>query len=141
MSFAGIGAIVVCHFGAAGAGATPGRPCRATCCAVAVCAVVGALVALPALRLRGLYLALATWPSACSSPAWCSAEIAERELLRLHGSHFFPAGSLTMPRPSSVGSTSSANAPFLMLVTVVFALIGICLVACAAAHYGRRSRR
>lgn len=54
MSFVGIGAITMAKVG--GDGATP----AGVIVALAVCAVVGALVALPALRLTGIYLALAT---------------------------------------------------------------------------------
>src|SRR5439155_9605863 len=53
MSFAGAGAIVMAHNGAGG------QPVMLLLVAV-VCAAVGALVALPALRLSGIYLALAT---------------------------------------------------------------------------------
>lgn len=54
MSFVGIGAIAMSKVGADGA--TP----AGVIVALVVCAVVGALVALPALRLTGIYLALAT---------------------------------------------------------------------------------
>src|SRR5690606_4744072 len=53
MSFAAIGALVMAHHG-------QGGDPLALLLAAVVCAVVGALVALPALRLSGLYLALAT---------------------------------------------------------------------------------
>ena len=53
LSFAGVGAVVMAHVG------TNGNPLGIVA-AVVVCAIVGALVALPALRLSGIYLALAT---------------------------------------------------------------------------------
>ena len=52
-AFAGIGAVVMHQWG------SDGNP-LALVAVVLVCAVVGALVALPALRLKGLYLALIT---------------------------------------------------------------------------------
>ncbi|MEY2571462.1 MAG: branched-chain amino acid transport system permease protein livM, partial [Acidimicrobiaceae bacterium] len=52
MSFAGIGAVVMAHHGEGG------NPLALVLVAL-VCGVVGAIVALPALRLSGIYLALA----------------------------------------------------------------------------------
>ncbi len=52
LAFAGIGAVVMYQWG------SDGNPLALVL--VVVCAVVGALVALPALRLKGLYLALST---------------------------------------------------------------------------------
>jgi len=63
MSFAAIGALVMAHHGEGG------NP-LALILAAAVCAVVGALVALPALRLSGLYLALATAAFAVFLDRW-----------------------------------------------------------------------
>ena len=63
MSFAGIGAVVMAHNGAAG------QPLTLVLVAV-VCGVVGALVALPALRLSGIYLALATGAFAVILDRW-----------------------------------------------------------------------
>jgi branched-chain amino acid transport system permease protein len=63
MSFAGIGALVMAHHGQGG------DPLALLLVAV-VCAVVGAIVALPALRLSGLYLALATAAFAVFLDRW-----------------------------------------------------------------------
>jgi branched-chain amino acid transport system permease protein len=63
MSFAAIGALVMAHHG------DGGNPVALLYVAVA-CAVVGALVALPALRLSGLYLALATAAFAVFLDRW-----------------------------------------------------------------------
>lgn len=63
MSFAAIGALVMAHHG-------DGGDPLALLLAAAVCAVVGALVALPALRLSGLYLALATAAFAVFLDRW-----------------------------------------------------------------------
>jgi branched-chain amino acid transport system permease protein len=63
MSFAGIGAIVMAHHG------TGGDP-LAVVYATLLCAVIGALVALPALRLSGIYLALATAAFAVALDRW-----------------------------------------------------------------------
>jgi branched-chain amino acid transport system permease protein len=63
MSFAAIGALVMAHHG-------HGGDPLALLLAAVVCAVVGALVALPALRLSGLYLALATAAFAVFLDRW-----------------------------------------------------------------------
>jgi branched-chain amino acid transport system permease protein len=63
MSFAAIGALVMAHHG------DGGNPAALLLAAV-VCAAVGALVALPALRLSGLYLALATAAFAVFLDRW-----------------------------------------------------------------------
>ena len=63
MSFAAIGALVMAHHG-------QGGDPMALLLAAVVCAAVGALVALPALRLSGLYLALATAAFAVFLDRW-----------------------------------------------------------------------
>ena len=64
LSFAGIGAVVMAHLGAGG------NPIGLVVAAVVVCAVVGGLVALPALRLSGIYMALATAAFAVFLDRW-----------------------------------------------------------------------
>ena len=63
LSFAGIGAVVMAHHGAGG------NPVGVLS-AVVVSAAVGALVALPVLRLSGIYLALATAAFAVALDRW-----------------------------------------------------------------------
>jgi branched-chain amino acid transport system permease protein len=63
MSFAGIGAIVMAHHGHGG------NPAGLLLVAL-VCGAVGALIALPALRLSGIYLALATGAFAVFLDRW-----------------------------------------------------------------------
>ena len=63
LSFAGIGAVMMAHMGS-------GNSLVGLVAAVAVCAAVGALVALPALRLSGIYLALATAAFAVFLDRW-----------------------------------------------------------------------
>jgi branched-chain amino acid transport system permease protein len=88
---------------------------------VAVATVAGLLVALPTVKLRGLYLALATL-------AFAQA---------MDGSFFNQAfgtnDSLAIPR---VGITSDRG--FLVLSAVVFALAGLGLLATRRSKYGRR---
>ena len=63
MTFAGIGATMVGHLGA------EGNP-LALLAAAGVCAVVGVIVAIPALRLSGIYFALATAAFAITMDNW-----------------------------------------------------------------------
>src|SRR4029450_8274157 len=80
LSFGAIGAIVVHHFGITGSGADARSTLVGYALAAAVCAVVGALVALPSLRLRGLYLALSTMAFGVFVSNMILREITEREL-------------------------------------------------------------
>ena len=64
LSFAGIGAVVMAHLGAGG------NPMGAACGRWSSARLVGALVALPALRLSGIYLALATAAFAVVLDRW-----------------------------------------------------------------------
>ena len=105
--------------------------------AALVCAVVGALVALPALRLRGLYLALATMAFGVFVSRMVLTEIQEREIF---GWRFtiFPGGSLNIPSPEILGYKFDTNYRFLVLVSIVFALLAIGLVYLRQSSYGRR---
>ena len=140
LSFGAIGTIVVLHFGVDGTGIDA----RMTLWGFLagrrrVRALVGALVALPALRLRGLYLALATMAFGVFVSRMVLREIGERKLpLSTRGSRIFPSGSLTVPRPKFGPLDLKSTRPFLMLVTVVFAVLGIGLVALRHSGYGRR---
>ena len=68
VSFGAIATIIVFHLGLSGSGTAQRITFWGLLLGMAVTAVVGGLIALPALRLRGLYLALATLRSASSSP-------------------------------------------------------------------------
>ena len=83
LSFGAIGAIIVHHYGVTGGGAAPGPRSGATCSRPA-CAPLSALVALPSLRLRGLYLALSTLAFGVFVSNMVLREITERKLPLLH---------------------------------------------------------
>jgi branched-chain amino acid transport system permease protein len=139
LSFGAIGAIVVHHYGVSGSGGGARSTLWGYVLAAAVCAVVGALVALPSLRLRGLYLALSTLAFGVFVSNMVLREITERKLPLLHTEFsIFPSGNLTVPRPK-IGPVDLAAMPtFLMAVTVMFAVIGVGLVALRQSSYGRR---
>jgi branched-chain amino acid transport system permease protein len=137
MAFAGIGGIVLWHFGRTGSGPDSRTHIFGYLLAAAVCAVVGALVALPALRLRGLYLGLATAAFSVFVSNMILKESQQRELFGFSFS-FFPGGTLIMPRPELGPLDFKSNKAFLMMVTVVFSVIGIGLVRLRRSSYGRR---
>ena len=139
LSFGAIGAIVVHHYGISGSGPGARSTLLGYVLAAVVCAVVGALVALPSLRLRGLYLALSTMAFGVFVTNMILREITERKLPLIHTRFsIFPSGNLGVPRPK-FGPVDLASMPsFLMFVTVLFAVLGVGLVALRHSGYGRR---
>jgi branched-chain amino acid transport system permease protein len=139
LSFGAIGAIVVHHYGVSGSGGGARSTLGGYLLAAVVCAVIGALVALPSLRLRGLYLALSTLAFGVFVSNMVLREITDRKLPLLHTRFsIFPSGNLTVPRPK-IGPLDLAAMPtFLMAMTVLFAVVGVGLVALRHSSYGRR---
>src|SRR5918998_1727948 len=139
LSFGAIGAIVVHHFGVSGSGAGARSTLFGYAAAAVVCAVVGALVALPSLRLRGLYLALSTMAFGVFVSTMVLREITPRTLPLVHTEFsIFPSGNLGVPRPEFGPVDLAAMPSFLMFVTVLFAVLGVGLVALRHSGYGRR---
>ncbi len=139
MSFGAIGAIIVFHAGVHGSGPGARTTVWGFLAAAAVCAVVGALVALPGLRLRGLYLALATLAFGVFVTRMVLTEIGPRTIPLIHTRFtIFPSGNLVVPRPKIGPIDFNGTGTFLMLVTVCFALLGVGLIALRHSDYGRR---
>ena len=120
LTFAGIGAFAMYKFG-------HGGNVMGLVAAAVLAGAVGALIALPALRLRGLYLALATM-------AFASAM----------DNMFFPwsaifgfNGSVHIYRPSAFGLSVSTDKAFDIFLGVVFALLSIGLLAMRRGQFGR----
>ena len=137
LSFGAIGTIVVFHYGVTGSGNDARMTLWGILLAAVVTALVGAVVALPALRLRGLYLALATMAFGVFVSRMVLTEIGERELFGIRFS-IFQGGSLTIPRPEVGPLDFKSNESFLILVTVLFALMSIGLIYLRRSNYGRR---
>jgi len=120
MTFAGLGAFAMARV--AGGGSLLGL-----FAALGLAGAVGALIALPALRLRGLYLALATFAFAIAMD-----------------NMFFPTsvafsfnGSIHIGRPSIFGLHMNSDHAFVVFLAVVFALLGIGLLALRRGPFGR----
>lgn len=120
MTFTGIGALAMATWGASGSPV-------GVAIAVLLCAVVGAIVALPALRLSGIYLALATAAFAlfCSSMVFGQAEV-------------MPGGSLQVPGLTIFGFEVGNDYRQLVLFAVTFAVLGNVLILLRRSAWGRR---
>jgi branched-chain amino acid transport system permease protein len=118
MTFAGIGAVVVGHLGG---GANP----LALFAAAGVCAVVGVLVALPTLRLSGIYFALSTAAFATAMDAW----VFPLPAFDLFGHQFAPfgTGSLTFA-PFRVGGFVASNKEVQFVIGALIFMVLVALV-------------
>jgi branched-chain amino acid transport system permease protein len=119
-SFMGIGAFVMGK--TAGGGSLIGLVA-----ATVICAGVGALVALPTIRLRDLYLALATFAFADAMANGVFTDV------HIYGNGGIPIGRIVIPG-LSFGSDS---AEFLM-VTAFFVLAALLVAAIRRSLFGRR---
>ena len=95
--------------------------------AIGLCAAAGGILALPALRLRGLYMALATLAFA-----------ALMDSLFFTNPSVIPNGSMTVGRPDIFGMRFATDRAFVVLIAVVFAL---CLIGVGALRRGPFGRR
>ncbi|HUR51380.1 MAG TPA: ABC transporter permease [Mycobacteriales bacterium] len=118
LTFVGLGAFVM---GTWGNGSLLG-----VLASVLVTAAVGAAVALPTLRLRGLYLALATFAFATAM----DSVFFEHEI----GS----GGSKAVPRLHLPGIPTQSDKAFFMLCAVAFAVASIGVLAIRRGRWGRQ---
>jgi branched-chain amino acid transport system permease protein len=120
LSFAGLGAYAMAKFGSGGS-------LIGILAAAGLAGAVGALIALPALRLRGLYLALATmaFASAMDNAIFPWSAI------------FGFDGSVQVHRPDLFGWHIAAGKAFTIFLAVVFALVSIGLLAVRRGPFGR----
>ncbi|QKG21908.1 ABC transporter permease subunit [Actinomadura verrucosospora] len=137
LAFGAVATVVAFHFGVRGSGLAARLNVQGLLLAVVAAALVGGLVALPALRLRGLYLALATLAFGEFLSNMVLRDTTEHKLLGMRFT-LFPDGSLVVP-PLKVGPLDLRNGTSsLMTATALFALIGIGLAALRGSGYGRR---
>jgi branched-chain amino acid transport system permease protein len=122
LTFAGLGAFAMSKVGGTG-GSLLGL-----LAAIGLASAVGVLVALPALRLTGLYLALATLAFAYGM------DLAFFNNIRVFGVSL----SLQVARPHIPGISLGSDRSYLMLLSVVFAIVAIALLAGRRSRFGRR---
>ena len=143
ISFGAISTMIAYHIGVSGHGLGARSTLWGVVVGVVVTALIGAIVSLPALRLRGLYLGLATMAFGVFLTDMVLMDANLHKLPLIHTKFsLFVAGaginSLVVP-PLKIGPLDLHNqTTFLVTVTVVFALIGIGLVALRNSGYGRR---
>ncbi|HEY7439147.1 MAG TPA: branched-chain amino acid ABC transporter permease, partial [Acidimicrobiia bacterium] len=130
MSFAGIGAIVVAHLGATG------NP-LALVYAVVIAAAVGALVALPALRLSGIYLALGTAAFALILDRWIFT-MPKLTVFGLFSVSSFNQGSVDVQPIKLFGDAIASPASQMVFGAIVFALVALFVTAIRRGRLGRR---
>jgi branched-chain amino acid transport system permease protein len=129
LSFAGIGAVVMAHLGSGG------NPIGLVA-AVVVCAIVGGLVALPALRLSGIYLALATAAFAVFLDRWIFT-LPDFSWGSLHLS-VFGLGSLSVAPLRLFGTTLDSPRSQMIVALVTFVLMALVVVAIRRSRFGLR---
>ncbi|MHB8681239.1 MAG: ABC transporter permease [Acidimicrobiales bacterium] len=128
------GQISLCQFTFLGLGALAmhwvdgGSSVLGILAAVGLCGAVGAVVALPTLRLRGLYLALATLAFA----------VLMDNVFFVSSSIMGTGGTIAVGRPQLFGWHFATDGPFDVLLAVV---LGACLVGVGALRRGRFGRR
>jgi branched-chain amino acid transport system permease protein len=129
LSFGAVGAITMAHM------APDGNP-LGLLAAFAVAALVGALMALPALRLRGIYLALATAAFAVMLDRWLFT-LDSITILGLKIPLFGIGGAVTEPRVHFLGISFTSDAGQLVLTSIVFGLFALLVVVIRRSSYGR----
>ncbi|MGH2662325.1 MAG: ABC transporter permease [Actinomycetota bacterium] len=121
LTFAGVGAFAMGRFG--GDGSPMGL-----LLAVALAAPVGAIVALPALRLQGLYLALATMAFALFM-----------DFVVFRQDFFFgPFGSRDVGRLDLLGWSFDGERAYFIVLATAFGLLGMFVLALRRGRFGRR---
>jgi ABC-type branched-subunit amino acid transport system permease subunit len=123
MTFAGIGALTASHWHIGG----PIETLLALVAAIVVTAVVGAFIALPALRLRGIYLALATM---------AFAVFMDRTVFTQRS--VFGNGSRPVPRFELFGLELTSDMSYTIFLGVMVALVGLFIVVLRRGPLGRR---
>jgi len=129
LSMAGIGALVWAHLGASGS-------LWALIAAIVVPAVVGAVIAIPALRLSGIYLALATTAFAVVLDYWVFA-LPPFTLLGVRVS-LFNQGSVDVAGPALLGHQLTSQRGLMVLAAACLALASAAVALLRRSRYGRR---
>ncbi|HEX3707281.1 MAG TPA: ABC transporter permease [Mycobacteriales bacterium] len=120
LSFVGLGAFAMSHVGGTH-GSLVG-----VLAAIGLAGAAGAIVALPTLRLRGLYLALATFAFATVMDGAVFTQI------------LGTGGSLPVARVHIPGVPTSSDRAYFVLCAVVFVLVALGVLALRRAPFGRK---
>lgn len=123
MGLAGVGAIVMSKWSIGG----PVEDLLGLVAAFVVAAAVGAVVALPALRLKGIYLALATFAFA----VFLDKVVFVQEFA-------FKGSSLRVERFEFFGVSLDSDVSYTIFLAVMFALCGLGVVYLRRGPFGRR---
>jgi branched-subunit amino acid ABC-type transport system permease component len=137
LSFGAVGTMVAFHVGIDGIGVDSRMSWLGILAGMAVTALVGGLVALSALRLRGIYLALATLAFGGVMTTLVLREINVRSWFGLDIA-LFPNARLIVPRPEIGPLDLDENTTYLLALAVIFAVLGVLIVALRNSGYGRR---
>ncbi|MEZ5382250.1 MAG: ABC transporter permease [Microthrixaceae bacterium] len=129
LSFAGVGALTAAHHG--GNGSPLGLVL-----AVVVAALVGVVVALPVMRLSGIYLALATAAFAVALDRWLF-NLPDFDIGPVHIS-LFEVGSLSVAPLRLFGYTFDSQASLMVLSAVAFAGVALGVAALRWSRFGRQ---
>ena len=126
-AIAGIGAVLFSHFGG-----QHGDP-KGILIVMAVCAIVGVVVALPALRLKGLYLALATM---------AFAEFTDKVIVR-HPNMISPTASGTLFEPLKlfgfrISTDAGERQAFVIFLAAVFSIFLLLFMLMRRGRFARR---
>jgi branched-chain amino acid transport system permease protein len=127
MSFAGIGALVMAHHGHGGS-------IKGLVLAVALTAAVGAIVALPTLRMAGIYLALMTAAFAMLLDQWLFG-LQDFDIGPV-AVKLFETGSVNVDALDVPGVHSEAG--MVVFLSVVFALVYLLVVGIRRSTFGQR---
>jgi branched-chain amino acid transport system permease protein len=130
LSFAGIGAVTMAHLGQGG------NPLGLVA-AVVVTAAVGALISLPALRVSGIYLALATAAFAVMLDRWIFL-LPDFEVFGLFEVKLFGQGSATVDRLELGPISTDSPTAQLILLSGTFALMSLVVVGIRRSAFGER---
>ncbi|MQW77559.1 ABC transporter permease [Nocardioides sp. dk4132] len=137
LSFGAVGVIVAFHVGIEGSGLASRMGWVGLLAGTVAAALVGGLVALPALRLRGLYLALATMAFGGLVSTLVLTEIHPRNWFGWEGA-IFPTGTIMVP-PVQLGPFDlDSDATAMIVLAAIFSLLGVGIVALRNTGYGRR---
>ena len=130
LSFAGIGGLVMAHLGRGG------DP-LALLWAVLIAAAVGALIALPALRLSGIYLALGTAAFAVILDKWVWT-LPKFAVFGLFDVDLFTQGSIAVDPLKLFGVSYQDPGSQIVIGAIAFALVALLVVAIRRGRLGRR---